>query len=105
MTIDLDIIFAVLTFGCILFVLQTLVDYNKRASAIRPQLKEVLRIKDHHKEEMSKVQLVMDDAEKEASKHQAVIEELEAKYEELELKASELRKRVGEQEDRGPRLG
>lgn len=92
--IDLDIIFAVLTFGCILFVLQTLVDYNKRASAIRPQLREVVRIKDHHKEEMLKVQQVMEDAEKEASKHQDAITELETKYEELEMKAAELRKKV-----------
>jgi hypothetical protein len=44
--IDLDIVFVVLTFGCILFVLQTLLDYNKRASAMRPQLNEVLRIKE-----------------------------------------------------------
>ena len=81
--IDLDIIFAVLTFGCILFVLQTLVDYNKRASSIRPQLNEVLRIKDNHKEEMLKVTQVMEDAEREASKHQDAITELEAKYDEL----------------------
>jgi hypothetical protein len=44
MGIDLDIVFAVLTFGCVLFVLQTLVDYSKRASMIRPQLNEVARI-------------------------------------------------------------
>lgn len=92
--IDLDIIFAVLTFGCILFVLQTLVDYNKRASSMRPQLREVQRIKDKHKEEMSKVQLAMDDAEKEADKHKDEIAALEAKYEELEVKASELRGKV-----------
>ena len=97
--IDLDIIFAVLTFGCILFVLQTLVDYNKRASSIRPQLNEVLKIKDHHKEEMLKVQQVMDDAEKEASKHEDAITELETKYEELEMKAKHLRKQVGDSDD------
>lgn len=66
--IDLDIVFVVLTFGCILFVLQTLLDYNKRASAMRPQLNEVLRIKERHKEELEKVQRLMDESEKEASK-------------------------------------
>jgi hypothetical protein len=94
MMIDLDIIFAVLTFGCILFVLQTLVDYNKRASAIRPQLNEVLKIKDHHKEEMLKVEQVMEDAEKEALKHEVAITELETKHDELELKADHLREQI-----------
>ena len=97
--IDLDIVFAVLTFGCILFVLQTLLDYNKRASAIRPKLNEVLKIKDHHKEEMLKVQLVMEDAEKEASKHETVITELETKNEELEMKATQLRKQLTDKDE------
>ena len=94
--IDLGTIFVVLTFGCILFVLQTLVDYTKRASSIRPQLHEVLRVKDRHKEEMNKVQQVMDDVEKEVGKHQDAIMELETKYEELEMRATELRKKVAD---------
>ena len=97
--IDLDIVFIVLTFGCILFVLQTIVDYNKRASAMRPQLNEVLRIKDRHKEELEKVQRLMDESEKEAVKHQDEITVLDAKHGELELKAVELRKKLAEQDD------
>ena len=81
--IDLDIVFAVLTFGCILFVLQTLVDYNKRASAIRPQLNEVLRIKDRHKEEIQKVVMAMEESNKEVYKTKDQITELEAKNSEL----------------------
>ena len=81
--IDLDIVFAVLTFGCILFVLQTLVDYNKRASAIRPQLNEVLRIKDRHKEEIQKVVMAMEESNKEVDKTKDQITELEAKNSEL----------------------
>ena len=81
--IDLDIVFAVLTFGCILFVLQTLVDYNKRASAIRPQLNEVLRIKDRHKGEIQKVVMAMEESNKEVDKTKDQITELEAKNSEL----------------------
>jgi predicted nuclease with TOPRIM domain len=97
--IDLDIVFAVLTFGCILFVLQTLVDYNKRASKIRPQLNEVARIKSHHQEEKEKVLLKMEDAEKEASKYNDELAELEAKHGELEIKATELRSKVSTDDD------
>jgi len=99
MSIDLDIIFAVVTFGCILFVLQTLVEYNKRASAIRPQLNEVKRIKDKHKEEMGILQIQMDESEKEASKVLDEIAELETKHDELELKADQLRQKVQANKD------
>ena len=97
--IDLDIVFAVLTFGCIIFVLQTLLDYNKRASKIRPQLNEVARIKTHHKEEKEKVLLKMEDAEKDASKYTEELAELDAKHGELEIKANELRDQVHSHED------
>ncbi len=97
--IDLDIVFVVLTFGCILFVLQTLLDYNKRASAMRPQLNDVLRIKEHHKGELEKVQRLMDDSEKEASRYQDEITGLDGKHDELELKAAELRKKLEELDD------
>ena len=97
--IDLDIVFAVLTFGCILFVLQTLVDYNKRASAIRPQLNEVLKIKDRHKEEIQKVVIAVEESDKEADKTKDEITELEAKYGELEIKATELRAKVSSDDD------
>lgn len=97
--IDLDIVFAVLTFGCILFVLQTLVDYNKRANAIRPKLNEVLRIKDRHKEEIQKVVMAMEESNKEADKTKDEITELEAKHGELEIKATELRAKVQSDED------
>jgi hypothetical protein len=97
--IDLDIVFAVLTFGCVLFVLQTLVDYNKRAGTIRPQLNDVLRIKDRHKEEIQKAVMAMEDSDKEADKTKDEIAELEAKFGELEIKATELRVKVKANED------
>jgi len=97
--IDLDIVFVVLTFGCVLFALQTLLDYNKRASAMRPQLNEVLRIKDRDKEELEKVQRLMDESEKEASKSQDEVTALDTKHDELGLKAGELRKKLAEQDD------
>ena len=97
--IDLDIVFAVLTFGCILFVLQTLVDYNKRATAIRPQLNNVLRIKDRHKEEIQKVLMAMEESDKDADKTKDEITELEAKLGELEIKATEVRAKVQSKED------
>ncbi len=97
--IDLEIIFAVLTFGCILFVLQTLVDYNKRAFAIRPQLNEVLRIKQHHKDEMDKARVTLENTEKEMEKHQTEIEELVTKHDELELKANQFRSQVVNKDD------
>jgi len=98
--IDWDIVFIVLTFGCVLFVLQVLLDYNKRASVIRPKLNDVLRIKAHHKEELDKVLLLMEDAEKDASKHQDEINALDVKHEELENKAKELREKVEKVDER-----
>ena len=89
--IDIDIVFVVLTFGCCLFVVQTLMEYNKRESVMRPQIKEVLDIKERHKEELEKIQRLMDDAEKEASKYKDEITELDTKHGELEVKVIELR--------------
>ena len=92
--IDWDIVFILLTFGCVLFVLQVLLDYNKRAFVIRQKLNDVLRIKPHHQEELDKVLLQMEDAEKDASKHQDEINALDVKHGELENKAKEIRKKV-----------
>ena len=97
--IDIDIIFIVLTFGCLLFVVQMLMDYNKRASVIQPQLKEVLGIKERNKEELEKVQRLMDDAEKEASKYKDEIAELDTKHGELEVKVAELRAKTKQDDD------
>lgn len=88
--IDLDIMFALLTFGCILFVLQMLLDYNKHVTAIRPKLNHVLRIIDQHKEEIQKVVMSIEELDKAAAKAKDEMAELEAKHSELETKHSEL---------------
>ena len=97
--IDLEVVFVVLIFGCILFTLQMLVDYNKRASTIRPQLSQVLRIKEHHKEEMEKVKLAMDYSEKEASQAMNELSELDIKHADLEVRAADLRVKVEAKND------
>ena len=66
---------------------------------IELKLNDVLRIKDHHKEELEKVQRLMDDSDKEASRSQDEITALDAKHGELELKAAELRKKLEERDD------
>jgi hypothetical protein len=46
-----------------------------------------------------KVLLLMEDAEKEASKNTDELTELEVKHGELEIKANELRERVNKEDD------
>lgn len=85
MELSLDLVLMVLTLGCIVFTLQTLIDYNKQSSVIRPKLRDVGRIKARHEEEIEKVKQTMDDTEKDDKKFDEEAVELEAKQAELEV--------------------
>ena len=98
MEFSLDLVLMMLTLGCIVFTLQTPVDYNKQSSVIRPKLFDVARIKAQHIEEMEKVKRTMDESEKEFSKFDTESTELEAKHAELELRAADLRSKVADDE-------
>ena len=96
MELSLDLVLMVLTLGCIIFTLQTLIDYNKQSSVIRPKLRDVARIKASHEEEIEKVQRTMEESDKDYTKFDEESTVLEAKHAELELIATELRSKVEE---------
>ncbi len=99
MELSLDLVLMVLTLGCIVFTLQTLIDYNKQASVIRPKLREVARIKDSHEGEIEKVKRTMDESDKDCEKFDVELAELEAKHAELEIVATDLRSKVDDEEE------
>ena len=44
----MDWLFAILTLGCLVFIIQILVDYSRQAAEIRPQLRAVSQIQERH---------------------------------------------------------
>lgn len=99
MEFSIDLAFMVLTLGCVVFLLQTLIDYNKQAAIFRPKMNNVARIKANHKEAIEKVKRQIDEVEKDSGRFDDEFTELEAKRAELDLVASELRSKVGGEEE------
>ena len=98
MELSLDLLLMVLTLGCVVFTLQTLIEYNKQSSVIRPKLRDVARIKGQLEEEIEKVKRTMDESDKDYQKLNTELAELEAKHAELELVATELKAKVEDDE-------
>ena len=98
MELSLDLLLMVLTLGCVVLTLQTLIEYNKQSSVIRPKLRDVARIKGQHQEEIEKVKRTMDESDKDYQKLNTELAELEAKHAELELVATELKAKVEDDE-------
>jgi hypothetical protein len=84
MAFSMDWIFAILTLGCLVFIIQILVDYTKQAGDIRPQLRTVSQIQERHNMEIEKVQKLIKTAEAEGAKLDARIADLERRHDELE---------------------
>ena len=89
--LSLDWIFIALTLSSVVFLLQILVDYNRQASVLRPQLRHVDQILRRHAEEMEKVEALLEEAQMEAGELDKPLSTLESRNEELEstLKALE----------------
>jgi predicted nuclease with TOPRIM domain len=98
LSIDLDLVFIALTLGCLVFGLQTLIDFSRQSSAIRPQLKEVDRAKAHHLEEIEKLQESLQEADADAQRLAVELQELEVKRAELETALADLRERAQKQD-------
>jgi septal ring factor EnvC (AmiA/AmiB activator) len=70
---SMDWIFIVLTLGCVFFVLQILLEYNRHAEQIRPQIQQI-----------EKVERLMEEAESEGAALDAELQKLEKKHKDLE---------------------
>ena len=84
MTFSMDHIFIAVTLGCVLFFLQILMDYNRQASKIRPQIRHVEAIQARHTEELEKVERMIRETEQEQSTLNTELERMEQKITELE---------------------
>ena len=78
--------------------LQALIDFNKHSSLIRPQIRDVARIKAKHREEIERLKHDVTQTEKEAQTLADQAAELEAKRTELEVVATELRAKLNTDE-------
>jgi septal ring factor EnvC (AmiA/AmiB activator) len=81
---SMDWIFIVLTLGCVFFVLQILLEYNRHAEQIRPQIQQIEDMRSRHGEEIEKVERLMEEAESEGAALDAELQKLEKKHKDLE---------------------
>jgi len=93
----------VLAFGAVFFLLQILMDFNKKKEEIRPQMADALRFRNEHAEEIQKVDHLIETMEKEDAEFQKQLDELETKEEELKAKIASADEAGSE--ERRPKLG
>ena len=93
---SLDWIFMVLTLASVVFLLQIMVDYNRKASVMSPQLRHANQILARHAEEMEKIEGLMEESRKEAGELDAPLATLEARNDELDSKLKALEKQSEE---------
>lgn len=98
MVFSMDWIFAILTLGCLIFIIQILLDYSKQAGDIRPQVRAATNIQERNSQEIEKVEKLIKNAEEEGSKLDARIAELEHRHDELEEAYKALEKKEEEDE-------
>lgn len=96
MTFSIDWIFGILTLGCLVFIIQILVDYSRQAGEIRPQVRSVAQIQDRHTREIEKVEKQIQEAREESEQLDARIADLERRHDELETVYKQLQE---QQED------
>ena len=81
---SMDWIFIVLTVGCVFFVLQMLLEYNRNAEQIGPQIQQIENMRSRHSEEIEKVERLMEEAESEGASLDAELQKLEKKHKDLD---------------------
>ena len=84
MAFSIDWIFGILTLGCLVFIIQIMMDYSKQAAQIRPQLRSVSQIQERHGQEIEKVEKLIKTGQEEAQKLDGRIADLERRHDELE---------------------
>ena len=94
---SMDWIFAVLTLGSLLFIVQILYEYSRQAGNIKPKIRAVDQIQERHSQEMEKVEKLTKNAQAEGSKLDARIAELEHIQDELDETRKALEKAAEEE--------
>jgi septal ring factor EnvC (AmiA/AmiB activator) len=79
-----DWIFIVMSLGCVFFLLQMLLDYNRNREQIQPQMHQIEEIRSRHDEERLKVQRLIEEANSEGAVVDGELEKLDKKHKELE---------------------
>lgn len=92
----LNWIFIAVTMGCVIFFLQILVDYNRQAGQIRPQIRRANEIQERHNEEIQRVQRLVEETEQEGAKLSEELAGLQERHQELEEVLKELQEPDGE---------
>ncbi len=90
LTSSLDWIFMVLTLACVIFLFQILVEYNRQAGQLRPQLRQVAEIRQRHEQEMERVARLTEEAEEDGAELDKQVLELDARAQLLEAELNGL---------------
>ena len=80
-----DWIFIVMSLGCVFFLLQILLDYNRNREQIRQELQQLEEIRSRHDEEIKKVERLIEEATSEGALLDSELEKLDKKHKELEV--------------------
>ncbi len=80
-----DWIFIVMSLGCVFFLLQILLDYNRNREQIRQELQQIEEIRSRHDEEIKKVERLIEEATSEGALLDSELEKLDKKHKELEV--------------------
>ena len=80
-----DWIFIVMSLGCVFFLLQILLDYNRNREQIRQELQQIKEIRSRHDEEIKKVERLIEEATSEGALLDSELEKLDKKHKELEV--------------------
>ncbi|MDA0746786.1 MAG: hypothetical protein O2954_09720 [bacterium] len=80
---SIDWIFIGLTLGCVLFLLQMVLEYNRQTTQIRPQIQHAKEVQSKHVEELKKVELLLAESQGEEDGLEKRIADLDKRHKEL----------------------
>ena len=83
MEFSIDYIFGAITFACVFFFFQMLVDFNNQRSQVAPKFQRIREIRSRHEDEIKKVAKLSEEAEQK-------VEVLDRELAELEVRQTEL---------------
>ena len=84
MDFSIDYVFGAITFACVFFFFQMLVDFNRQRSQIAPRLQKIREIRSQNKDEKKKIAKLSEEAEKKVADLDRELVELEAQQAELD---------------------
>ena len=80
-----DWIFIVMSLGCVFFLLQILLDYNRKREQIRKELRQIEEIRSRHDEEINRLERLIEEATSKGALLDSELEKLDKKHKELEV--------------------